>query len=170
MRIFADLDGSMFDNTHRMDLLPQPGDVNRTEGWEAFNKACADDQPIWSVVQMITNLFESRNFQVCYVTGRTETCLEETLDCFARWQIPVYGKIHMRPVTDHRNSVTYKRGVFEGLGLGTMIGDMVIEDDPKIIEMVAKEFPTVLILRVPSMCAAVQVGRSTHDSIDNREE
>lgn len=155
MNLFVDLDGSMFDNTHRLALLPT-GDGTTTEQWAAFNNACGGD----SVIEETREFFYAElplYDKVIIVTGRADCSRKPTMQSLLKHGIP-YNVLEMRPDDDHRKAVDFKRDVYNAYGLKQ--GDLVIEDDPAIIEMIAQEFPGVIVYEVESRCAAVQAGMS----------
>ncbi len=139
--IIADLDGTMFDNFHRVHLIP--ADKSKVVNWTAFNKACAGDAPITEVINLVKYLAISSEQPITFVTSRGEDSREETaiqlvnhFDGFSRCQL------RMRPMNDNRSSVEYKSEVFNELLKQNSGPFLVIDDQPDIIQMVADEFPT----------------------------
>ena len=81
--LLIDLDGVMFDNSHRAHLLPT-GDGATADQWEAFNKACRDDAPIlhmWEIARLIGNILaeSGQDRETIFLTGRAEHCRQETV-------------------------------------------------------------------------------------------
>ena len=113
-----DLDGVLFDNSHRQHLLPT-GDGQTTEQWDAFNQACEDDEPIHHMWQMLNEILHASNggAQVIFLTGRSEVRREQTGRAIAKaigWivdSIPsklMASAIRMRPADDHRRAAEFK--------------------------------------------------------------
>lgn len=155
-RLIVDLDGSLCNNEHREHLLPKGADVNKTEGWNAFNLACKEDALIVPTYNFVKALQLSFKYQIIFVTGRAAVCRDQTEQWLDKWGFHGY-EVHMRPNDDHRKAVEFKRHKFGKLKLTE--NDVVVEDDPTIIEMVKEEFGC-LVVQVPSKCAAVIAGVS----------
>lgn len=155
-RLIVDLDGSLCNNQHRENLLSKGKDANRTEAWDAFNKACIKDDLIVPTYNLIKALQISFNYHMLFVTGRSAVCRDETEQWLERWGFHGY-ELRMRAKTDHRKAVEFKKYVFGKMGLTEK--DVVLEDDPAIIEMVKEEFGCIVI-QIPSKCAAVVAGMS----------
>lgn len=151
MKVVFDKDGTLFDNTHREHLLPKGNSVNKVQGWTAFNNACIDDEPIEEIRLLYWAIASPDNTYI--VTGAGEDSREQTEKLFGMHSIECYKELIMRPINDHRKAADFKRDVFKRIGLEA--GDLVVDDDPHIIEMVCREFPGVHVLRVASKCAAV---------------
>jgi len=71
--VIWDLDGTLFDTTHRQHLLPD---------WNAFFVACVDDPPIAHVVRIFDLLHkgydESERLLPVFVSGRSEQVRAQT--------------------------------------------------------------------------------------------
>lgn len=113
-----DLDGVLFDNSHRQHLLPT-GDGATTEQWDAFNLACENDEPIHHMWGMLNEILHASNggAQVIFLTGRSDVCREQTGRAIAKaigWRVdspltrPLSCTIRMRPVDDHRRAAEFK--------------------------------------------------------------
>lgn len=123
--VVADIDGVLMDNSHRDHLVPTNGGP-RTEDWEAFNQACADDVPIQHMIDLVNYLALTPGHMAVLCTGRTETCRTITLDtlltaglrpamcatnAFARATKNADHRnmfAHFRPADDHRKGWEYK--------------------------------------------------------------
>ena len=154
--IIVDLDGTLCDNTHRQGLMPPKELVGTTEAWAPFNKACIDDRPIGPMVELLTTLkFWHDSHEVIFVTGRGYQSYDETmqwLDDNITWFRRDAVSVIMRPEDEVRFSADFKYDVFKRLGLSK--NDIVLEDDPKIIEMVHKNFGSIVVTP-PTLCSSV---------------
>ena len=155
--LLIDLDGVMFDNSHRAHLLPT-GDGATADQWEAFNKACRDDAPIihmWEIARLIGNILaeSGQDRETIFLTGRAEHCRQETvaaitdviltLDADCLWdrdqiQQEVSEQLVMRADDDHRPGHEVKRGYIEALRrklrtTTTPDGDSVLLEDRIIL-------------------------------------
>lgn len=147
----VDLDGTLFDNTHRAHLIPE--DKNNTHAWVEFNRACAGDKVRSDVAVIITSLLESGQ-KVVFLTGRGEAAKSQTesslMSVFGR----EYPHLIMRPMDDHGSSAEFKRRIIKDLRrVWCNCNFLAIEDDPKVAQMFREEGVTVMI--VDSRCAAV---------------
>lgn len=154
--IIVDLDGTLCDNTHRRHLVPPKELAETTKAWVLFNKACIDDKPIGPMVELLTKLSSSVYwYEVIFVTGRGEQARSET-EAWLRKNISWFChndyELIMRPVDENRSPAEFKHDTFKSLGLGK--NDIVLDDDPRIIKMVHKNFGAIVI-NPPSRCSAV---------------
>lgn len=112
-----DLDGVLFDNSHRQHLLPT-GDGATTEQWDAFNLACEDDAPIRHLWQMLNEMLRANTGgQVVFLTGRSEVCRMQTARSIAKamgWNPDGFlvkslaRTLRMRPADDRRRAAEFK--------------------------------------------------------------
>ena len=160
MKIIFDKDGTLFNNTQRMHLLPSKEEANRTEGWTAFNQACINDEPITTTHLLYHAL--APIYATYIVTGAGEDSRCQTEQLLKLYDMGAHDELYMRPVDDHRPAPMFKLDLFQSIGLRA--GDIVIDDDPKILQMVRENFPGVILIEVPSMCSAVQNGISAEGS------
>lgn len=156
--IILDLDGTIADNSHREHLIPK--EKGTTDQWTEFNLACGGDYIIPETYEVLNAIYWHTGHSVYVVTGRSEVCLDETVNWLAKNAIH-YDLLIMRPEDDHRKAVEFKREKFEELGLCEE--DIVFEDDPAIINMIHKEFKSIVVT-VPSKCSAVLIGASQEGS------
>jgi hypothetical protein len=138
-----DLDGVLFDNSHRQHLLPV-GCGSTTEQWDAFNLACEDDQPIAHMWMMLAE-FLRHGHNVLFLTGRSEICERQTriaigkaaasvsLGCMACNKI-LSAQLIMRPQDDHRPASEYKRDVVQALAYAEVRRLVLVDDDSRIID------------------------------------
>lgn len=104
--VVFDLDGTLADATHRLHLLPEGADKNRTDSWDAFNLACWLDAPIPDNIQLLRSLCRAGH-RIVILTGRCDVARMKTIDWLERYQIP-YDNLVMRPSYDHRKDVDFK--------------------------------------------------------------
>ena len=142
-----DLDGVLFDNSHRQHLLPT-GDGATCEQWDAFNLACEDDEPIHHMWQMLFEL-KASGHRIHFLTGRSEVCRAQTINAIwkawasHRTDAPRAATIDniltMRPVDDHRRAAEFKYDAIKHLAdvteatAGPMVELVLVDDDFSII-------------------------------------
>lgn len=177
-----DLDGVLFDNSHRQHLLPT-GDGQTTEQWDAFNQACEDDEPIHHMWSLLFELTESGH-RIHFLTGRSEVCRAQTIN--AIWKAWASRRIDatrssvidnildMRPVDDHRRAAEFKYDSIKHIAdvieatAGPMVELILIDDDPSIIEACSPLVDRTILVKPFSGCAAIAKASARAD-IENWE-
>lgn len=144
-----DLDGVLFDNSHRQHLLPT-GDGQTTEQWDAFNSACEDDEPIHHMWQMLNELWCSGH-RIQFLTGRSEVCRLQTVNAILEalhntggphWlSCTANSLLTMRPVDEHRRAAEFKYDAIKQIAdvteatAGPMVELVLVDDDYSIISI-----------------------------------
>lgn len=150
--IISDIDGALFDNHQRNDLIPE--DRSKTENWAGFNAAHVNDMPITHRIQMLAVM--AMHHKVVYLTSRTETELATTKTQLAEHGAPT-GYLSMRGVGDHRPSSEFKLDKIDYWLRFFRIDDgyfTLIDDDLSVCMAVAEKYPYAKIIKVPSRCCA----------------
>ena len=164
-----DLDGVLFDNSHRQHLLPT-GDGQTTEQWDAFNSACEDDEPIHHMWGLLFELTESGH-RIHFLTGRSEVCRAQTINAIwkawasRRTDAPrssvIDNILTMRPVDDHRRAAEFKHDAVKHLAdvteatAGPMVELILVDDDPSIIEACSPLVDRTIHVKPFSGCSAL---------------
>lgn len=163
-----DLDGVLFDNSHRQHLLPK-GDGSTTEQWDAFNLACEHDAPITHMWQLLAELLRGGN-QVMFLTGRSEVCRPQTTRALmAQMYSPsvlaggvlaaLKPKLVMRPADDHRPAHEFKRDVVKPISQLEQRRIVLVDDDLRIIEA-CRDLVDDVIQVIPFVgCVGMSVSR-----------
>jgi hypothetical protein len=155
--IICDIDGCIFDNRHRVHLIP----ANRmhTPSWDAFNKACEHDSPIMPIINLVKHQAKladgDLHRKITFVTSRGENARVETAKQLANYFIAYNCKLIMRDMDDYRSTVDYKREKFSELSATITGQSLIIDDHPGIIKMVGINFPFAQRLLVPSFDCTV---------------
>ncbi|MFE0305500.1 phosphatase domain-containing protein [Bacillus altitudinis] len=112
--VVVDIDGTVAEAVNRLHLLPPPGKGSVTSDWDEFNLACDSDEPIREIIALVEQLSEI--YDIAYVTGRCEICLQQTLN----W---VTEHINVRPILtlmrgegDNRPDAPVKVDLLEKIG------------------------------------------------------
>lgn len=146
-----DLDGTLFDNTHRAHLMPE--DKTNTAAWVKFNQACAGDTVREDVALIVNSLLESGQ-KVIFLTARGEAARIQTTAALMAVFGREYPHLVMRPMSDHGSSADFKRRALNQIReVWGQCNFLAIEDDPKVATMFREEGVTVMM--VDSRCAAV---------------
>lgn len=161
-----DLDGVLFDNSHRQHLLPT-GDGATTEQWDAFNLACENDEPIHHMWQMLNEILHANcGAQVIFLTGRSDVCREQTGRAIAKaieWRAdsplirPLSRAIRMRPQDDHRRAAEFKRDAILQIK-GELKGEhriVLVDDDYSIISLCEPLVDKAIWVQPFSGCSAL---------------
>lgn len=157
-----DLDGVLFDNSHRMNLLPK-GDGQTTEQWDAFNLACEDDAPIEHMWALLKELYMAGG-AILFLTGRSEVCRRQThyaiARCAGEWLTADVAPIIMRPVDDHRRAADFKlQEVARLLDEHKGFRIVLVDGDETIIEACRPLVNRAILVTPFSGCAAIQKQR-----------
>lgn len=153
----VDLDGTLYDNTHRMHLIPV--DRTDTQAWAAFNCACMGDTARPGVMQLVVSLVCGAQ-DVRFLTGRGEIARVQTADKLHE-DIPdtwdgINNVLFMRDMGDYRAAPFFKREVIERwLRESPETQVVMLEDDPAIVEAM-RGMERVTVLQVDSLCADVR--------------
>lgn len=131
MRVaLVDLDGTLSNASHRLDLLPN---------WDAFHQASIDDAPVWDVINLVNCLSDC---EVVVITERPEKARPITEEWLARYKVR-YDRLLMRSDNDFRTSIEVKDGFLSEIGAGNRVW-FVLEDRDKIAALYRSKGLTVL--------------------------
>lgn len=129
MRIIFDLDGCLNDARHRLSLLPHRDHQHITAGWVRYNAAGAEDRPRLMVIQLMNDLYFNPENWVAVGTSRGAAAWDLTEEWLKRYGAN-YEQLIMRNMSDNRNTLDYKRWLFE-----TYKPDMIVDDNPEVVAM-----------------------------------
>lgn len=149
MLIITDIDGTLFNNEHRAEHIPQ--DKSHTDNWRKFNSLHIYDQPIRYRIQFLQLLAMMPGVEVVYLTGRSCEFYEETKAALRLAGCPV-GRLFMRQEGDHRSGAEVKLSL-----IGDIVGDKHfahVDDDLAACHAIAAAFHNAHIIKVPSQDCA----------------
>jgi hypothetical protein len=131
----VDIDGVLADVGHRLHHIER-----RPKDWDGFFAAAVDDPVLPEGLAVVRRL--AVDHAIVYVTGRPERCRRDTVDWFARFDIPA-GDLLMRRDRDHRPARQVKLGIVRSLAeQGTV--DVVVDDDAAVCRTLrAAGFPVL---------------------------
>ncbi len=150
--IVCDIDGTLFDNAQRERFIPADGST--TAQWDEFNRHHLFDAPIQYRIDWL-NLLAYRN-RLVYLTGRPQAHYATTRVQLRANKCPA-GNLIMRDDEDHRSGAYVKVDLLRELLEQDRVSHhevVVIEDDHRICDLLAAEFPGINVILVPSMCCA----------------
>lgn len=146
--IISDIDGCIFNNMHRANLIP--ADRTNTPNWTKFNQACLHDLPVTAVIDFVKHLAETHNSKITFLTSRGEDARAETEQQLNLFFDDIPFDLHMRPMNDHRCTVDFKRDVIWRLSPKFNGHSLIVDDHAGVIDMCAQYFPLLNRLLVKS--------------------
>ena len=166
MIIFCDIDGTIFNNEHRVGVIP--ADRSHTANWHEFNALHIYDTPIQYRIDLLNAL--AMEHLVIYLTSRTDTFHDSTKAQLNMAKCPP-GPLVMRGVGEHRPSAEFKvDAIGMELACRGLLADsidielahrgisdaefMLIDDDKHVCDAVASRYPMARVIKVPSQCCA----------------
>lgn len=149
MIIACDIDGTLFNNEHRAEFIPQ--DNSHADNWRRFNELHIYDEPIQYRIKFLRLLAMMPGVRIVYITGRSDEFRDETIARLNLVQAPK-GNIYMRQSDDHRKAADVKIDIIRrAIGHD---GFALIDDDASVCNAVAKAFPNANVIKVPSQDCA----------------
>ena len=145
MIIACDIDGTLFNNEHRAEFIPQ--DKSHADNWRRFNDLHIYDEPIQYRIKFLRLLAMMPGVRIVYITGRSDEFRDETIARLNLVQAP-NGNLYMRQSDDHRKAADVKVDIIRrAIGHD---GFALIDDDASVCDAVAKAFPNANVIKVPS--------------------
>lgn len=95
--LIVDIDGTLADDGHRKDLIPD---------WDRYFDAMGEDTPHHAIVELVNAMYES-GYYVVLCTGRPDSHREDTEAWLLEHEIS-HHDLRMRAAGDHRSSVEVK--------------------------------------------------------------
>ena len=149
MIIACDIDGTLFNNEHRAEFIPQ--DKSHADNWRRFNELHIYDEPIQYRIKFLRLLAMMPGVRIVYITGRSDEFRDETISRLNLVQAPK-GNLYMRQSDDHRKAADVKIDIIRrAIGHD---GFALIDDDASVCNAVAKAFPNANVIKVPSQDCA----------------
>ena len=146
MKIFCDIDGTLFNNEHRAGHIPH--DKAHTDNWRKFNELHIYDEPIRYRLQFLNLLASMPGVEVVYLTSRSGEFYDTTKSSLHLARAP-RGDLHMRPANFHGTGAQFKVGKLRDL-----VSDgerfVLIDDDMAACHAVAEAYEHAVIIKVPS--------------------
>jgi len=137
MDILVDIDGTLADSTHRLDLIR-----GEQKNWDAFFDACDKDTPIKVMCDFVKAL--QSEHRLIFVTGRPERIRNKTKVWLHRFLDIVEPHLLMRRDGDHRPDWVVKEEMLKLMRTHKYKPVLVIEDRRQVVEMWRKRGLIVL--------------------------
>lgn len=132
--IILDLDGVVFDCTHRLPLVH-----GKDRDYDEFYRLIPKDEPIEDVIQMVKAM--SLKAEIVCVTGRSEVAREDTEHQLSHYLGPKninWCALYMRAEGDHRPAAIVKEDILHELYAHHWEPFLAIEDTPECVAMYRK--------------------------------
>lgn len=127
--ILFDIDGTLANIAHRRIYLDED-----EPNWKKFNSMMEEDIPNTPVVNLYLSLWNSNEYEIELVTGRSEEFREITQQWLVWNEIP-FSKIHMRPKMDNRADHKIKKEVLDKLLKQGKQIEFVVDDRQQVVDM-----------------------------------
>jgi len=127
--ILFDIDGTLANIAHRRIYLDED-----EPNWKKFNSMMGEDIPNTPVVNLYLSLWNSNEYEIELVTGRSEEFREITQQWLVWNEIP-FSKIHMRPKMDNRADHKIKKEVLDKLLKQGKQIEFVVDDRQQVVDM-----------------------------------
>ncbi len=101
--LVCDLDGTLFDCTHRIDYA-------LARQWEDFHSRCDGDKPFTDVLELLIRV--TPDLRVLALTGRTANYRDKTVKQLVNYGV-LADTLLMRAENDYRRSAEMKLGMLE---------------------------------------------------------
>ena len=133
--IIFDLDGVLFDSTHRAELVPDKSLQHLRSAWQPFNDACDGDLVIPAGKLLLGALAATR--PIFFLTSRPYLVFDKTVKAIKDADIDNLGvfKLYMRMADDCRPPVEFKNAMIALLMREGCIPILAVDDDPEILAM-----------------------------------
>ena len=119
----CDIDGVLADVRHRLHFV-----ASRPKDWGAFFAAAKNDPPLAEGLRTVRRL--ASVCEIVYLSGRPEGCRRDTLDWFARHDVPE-GRLLLRRPDDRRPARLVKVEALQRLAEQASV-TVLVDDDPAV--------------------------------------
>ena len=127
--IVFDIDGTLLDCAHRLDLILGDG----KKDYAAFHRACVDDTPILPIVALLDH-FYNEGYNIVLCTGRPRSSEEGTLLVLHRVTSVWKPEILMRPDGNYRPDTEVKPKLLKDAGYTPENVWFIVEDRAKVVK------------------------------------
>ena len=100
--------------THRVHLVPKER-LDRTESWDAYNRACGKDAPIEDNLALMAAL--GKRFRIVVLSSCCDVAKQATEMWFSSEGRPWPDDLIMRSADDHRPDTEFKEAMLRKIGL-----------------------------------------------------
>lgn len=127
--ILFDIDGTLADIQHRRSFLE-----SEKPDWKSFNAAMGNDALNHAVAELYKILWNSGNYEVILVTGRTDDFRELTKKWLQAHNIP-FKTLLMRSKNDYRADHIIKEEILQALLNKGKVIAFAVDDRQQVVDM-----------------------------------
>ena len=122
--------------------------VEHKKDYKGFYENVSEDKPMTGITSIVSALIGS-GYEIAFVTGRDESCAEETI-CWIEHNLFTTNdkfQVYMRANYDRRQSARVKKDIIKNLLDPESIA-FVLDDEPDVLEMYKKNCPNATIINI----------------------
>ncbi|WHN64516.1 hypothetical protein [Cysteiniphilum sp. QT6929] len=127
--ILFDLDGTLADITHRRHYV-----MSEKKNWAQFNAHIGDDKPNLPIVSLYKTLWQSQQYEIIIVSGRSEQYRKITEHWLIWHEIP-FKRLVMRQIKDNRKDAIIKKEILDLLRQEGKDILFAVDDRQQVVDM-----------------------------------
>jgi hypothetical protein len=128
MNVVFDLDGTLCNIEHRLNLIAKPN-----PRWPEFYRACVNDVPEYSIIAIMRALSIDQSNRIEVWSGRSDEVRDET-QCWLEAYAPYWIYLRMRKAGDARQDYIVKQEMLDGLPIDER-PELVFDDRQQVVDM-----------------------------------
>jgi hypothetical protein len=127
--IIFDLDGTVFDCTHRLHYIE-----GEKKDWDSFHNSCLNDAPIRPIIALLQKMYMA-GYPIVFCTGRPESSRKYTELSISKHigLTPKAYQLLMRPTGDYRPDTVVKPEALRKADITTDDVWFIVEDRAKVV-------------------------------------
>lgn len=129
LTILFDIDGTLADTEHRRYLLR-----GNSPNWDKFNNLMGEDKPNIPIVKLYNTLWDSGEYNIVLISGRSEEFRLVT-ESWLTWNSIPFSDLLMRPLNDDRADEEIKKAILSQLIKDNHKILFVVDDRKKVVDM-----------------------------------
>jgi hypothetical protein len=127
--ILFDIDGTLAVTEHRRYLLR-----GKSPNWDKFNNLMGEDKPNIPIVKLYNTLWDSGEYHIVLISGRSEEFRLVT-ESWLTWNAIPFSDLLMRPLNDDRADEEIKKAILGQLKKDNHKILFVVDDRKKVVDM-----------------------------------
>ena len=102
--------------------------------WDAFYARCGEDDVHRNVMRLYSILHHNADGRIIILTGRRESCRQDTIRWFGKWNIPRPAYLLMRPNGDYVHDTELKPRLLRDIGATPDTVTGIFEDRNSVVK------------------------------------
>lgn len=127
--ILFDLDGTLADIAHRRHYV-----MSEKKNWVQFNAHIGEDNPNLPIVSFYKKLWQSQQYEIIIVSGRSEQYRKITEQWLIWHEIP-FKRLVMRQIKDNRKDAIIKKEILDLLRQEGKDILFAVDDRQQVVDM-----------------------------------